>query len=413
MSQITFEVDNSIYKNRTSLKDSYTPDEIVGRDEELKAYRDALYPIVDGEEPDNIFLYGKSGVGKTACTRYILRILENKCNEINIDLTTLAINCDACNTSYQVAIKLLNTLRPPENQLSQNGHPEWKVFEELFNELESIGGTILIVLDEIDSLRDDKLDNLFYQLPRAKSNENLNNANVGLIGISSDLTLRDKLAPDVRGTLCEKSIEFDPYTSEDLESVLNQRVNLAFHDNALNSAVVPLCSAFGAQDGGDARKALDLLREAGDLARQTTADQIVADHVHDAKDILKEEKILTSIENLSTQEKFTMYALVTLTEEGTVQPRSREIFTRYEDLVTLSNYDAVTYRQVREYLAGFNDLSLTLSQQKHGGPVEGNYRMHQLNYGTEEVAAALEETIEVIGVHDSITGLDKIQHLIN
>lgn len=413
MSQITFEVDNSIYKNRTSLKDSYTPTEIVGRDDELKSYRDALYPIVDGEEPDNIFLYGKSGVGKTACTRYILQILENKCNEIDINLTTLSINCDACNTSYQVAIKLVNDLRPPDDQLSQNGHPEWRVFEELFDELEAIGGTILIVLDEIDSIRDDKLDKLFYQLPRAKSNDNLSEANVGLIGISSDLTLRDKLAPDVRSTLCEKSIEFDPYSSSNLKAVLNQRVNLAFHEGALDDAVVPLCSAFGAQDGGDARKALDLLREAGDLARQTTAEQVTTDHVHKAKDLLKEEKILSSIENLSTHEKSTMYALVTLTTEGNTQPRSQQIYTRYESLVSRSNYDPVTYRQVRDYLADFNDLNLTLSQQKHGGPVEGNYRIHQLNYGPAEVAAALEETIEVIGVHDSIVDIDQIQHLID
>lgn len=413
MTDITFEVDTSIYQNRTNLKDSYTPDQIVGRDQELETYQNALLPVVNNEEPDNIFLYGKSGLGKTACTNYILNILEGKCDEIGIDLNVLKINCDSCNTSYQVAIKLINTLRPPENHLSQFGHAEWKVFEELFDELEALGGTILIVLDEIDSLDDDKLDRLLYQLPRAKANDNISgDTHVGLIGISSDLTLRDKLAPDVRSTLCEKSIEFDPYDSEELRDVLNQRIGLAFQPDAITGDVIALCAAFGAQDGGDARKALDLLREAGDLARQNNADKLTAEHVHKAKDILKEEKILSTIENMSPQEKLTMYAIVTLTAEGNEWVRSRKIFSRYSELANRSIHDGVVYRSVRNYLSEFNNMNLTISEQRHDGP-DGNYGVHQLNYDAGDVAVALEETLNEVGVHGSIETLPTVRELMD
>lgn len=405
MTDITFEVDTSIYKNRSILKDSYTPDEIVGRTEELTAYRNALTPVVNGEDPDNIFLYGKSGVGKTASTNYILDILTDKCDSVGIDLTVLKINCDTCNTSYQVAIKLVNKLRAPDNQLSQSGHAEWKVFEELFEELDSIGGTVLLVFDEIDSLDNDKLDKLLYQLPRAKSNNNLENTNIGIIGISSDLTLLDKLAPDVKSTLCDKSIEFSPYNSQELTAVLEQRADITFYDDALTAPVIPLCATLGSQDGGDARKALDLLREAGDIARQSDDSQITKNHVQQARTLLAEERILSAIENLSLHEKITMYALLTLTEEGNPTPRSREIFDRYETLTKHTGYEPVTYRSVRDYLSSFNSLNLTLSEAKHTGP-DGNYRIHELNYPSKAVAQAIEDTISKVGVHTAITDLD-------
>ena len=66
MSSFSFDRDNSLYKNRDALLEEYTPDNLVGRDEELEEYHAALQPIINGEAPSNIFLYGKSGVGKTA-----------------------------------------------------------------------------------------------------------------------------------------------------------------------------------------------------------------------------------------------------------------------------------------------------------------------------------------------------------
>jgi cell division control protein 6 len=52
-----FERDTEIYQNRDALRGDYQPDTLVGRDTELERYKTALQPVINGEQPNNIFLY--------------------------------------------------------------------------------------------------------------------------------------------------------------------------------------------------------------------------------------------------------------------------------------------------------------------------------------------------------------------
>jgi len=96
-----FQPDTDIFQERDVLREDYQPEEIVGRDEELQQYISALQPVINGDQPANIFLYGKAGVGKTACTRYLLRELKDDAAEFDVDLTTIRTNCEDLSTSYQ------------------------------------------------------------------------------------------------------------------------------------------------------------------------------------------------------------------------------------------------------------------------------------------------------------------------
>ena len=311
---ISFEPDDSLYTNRDSLSEDYTPETIVGRDNEISKYHAALQPVINGEQPSHIFLYGKTGVGKTAVTRYLLQQLERDADEYDIDLSVAFLNCEGMNSSYQVAVNLVNRLRPTSDHIANTGYPQHEVYEFLWNELDEIGGTTILVLDEVDNIGDD--DSILYQIPRARSNGNIAEAKVGIIGISNDLAFRDNLSAKVRSSLCEKSISFPPYDAGELRAVLRQRADTAFHDGALADDVIPLCAAYGAQDAGDARKALDLLREAGDLARSDGANEITTDHVKQARDALEREELLDGIADLADHEQLVLYALTTLEAGG-------------------------------------------------------------------------------------------------
>ncbi|QGA81952.1 Cdc6-related protein, AAA superfamily ATPase [Halomicrobium sp. LC1Hm] len=90
-----FERNRSIFSNKDALSESYQPEEIEERDEEIAAYMDALQPIVDGWVPNNIFLYGNTGVGKTAVTESLLRMLEADVEAYDdVDLSVLLLNCN-------------------------------------------------------------------------------------------------------------------------------------------------------------------------------------------------------------------------------------------------------------------------------------------------------------------------------
>ncbi|RKS75181.1 orc1/cdc6 family replication initiation protein [Haloarcula quadrata] len=198
-----FERKQNIFRNKDALGESYQPERIEERDEEIEEYMNALQPVIDGWEPNNIFLYGNTGVGKTAVTDYLLdRLQDDVAAYDDIDLSIISLNCKTLNSSYQVAVELVNELRPSGGEISTTGYPQQTVFKKLYQELEAIGGTILIVLDEVDSIGD--RDELLYELPRARANGNLDSAKVGVIGISNDFKFRDQLDPRVQDTLCER-----------------------------------------------------------------------------------------------------------------------------------------------------------------------------------------------------------------
>ena len=239
-----FERDTEIYENRDALREDYQPDQLVGRDEEIQMYQAALQPVINNEQPNNVFLYGKTGVGKTAATRYLLSHLKQDASQYeDLDLHLTFLNCDGLTSSYQIATHLVNELRDDTNQISTTGYPRATVYEMLWAELNVIGGSILIVLDEVDHVED---DSILYQLPRARANNNLTDAKIGIIGISNDFSFRDNLSPKVKSSLCEQEIHFPAYDAGDLQLILKQRAAVAFHDDVLDSSVIPLCAAYGA-----------------------------------------------------------------------------------------------------------------------------------------------------------------------
>ena len=114
MADFGFQPTGNIFREREALLEEWTPDDLVGRDEELQQYHAALQPVIEGETPSNIFLYGKSGVGKTAATRFLLELLKRDSRDVDgLDLHTIEINCDGLNSSYQTAVTLVNELRDP------------------------------------------------------------------------------------------------------------------------------------------------------------------------------------------------------------------------------------------------------------------------------------------------------------
>ncbi|WP_327053755.1 orc1/cdc6 family replication initiation protein [Halomicrococcus gelatinilyticus] len=399
MSSFSFDRDNSLYKNRDALLEEYTPNNLVGRDDELEEYHAALQPIINGEAPSNIFLYGKSGVGKTAATRFLLnRLQEDAAKYDDISLSVIEINCDGLNSSYQVAVRLVNTLRDPADQISNTGYPQAQVYSFLWDELDKVGGTVIVVLDEVDHIND---NSILYQIPRARSNGYLEHAKIGLIGISNDLSYRDSLSAKVRSSLCEKEVSFPPYDANELQKVLSQREEVAFHDGALAEDVIPLCAAYGAQDAGDARQALDLLLEAGDLARKD-AEQVTDEHVQEARQKLERDRIMEGVADLTQHARLILYALTSLEAEGATPARSRDIRPRYEQLCKHIGTEALTSRRMRDHLADLAMLGVISSTEKNEGMSGGKYRKHSLKQDLQLVVSALEETIELAGVHDSI-----------
>ncbi|AEH38175.1 orc1/cdc6 family replication initiation protein [Halopiger xanaduensis] len=401
-----FERKQNIFRNKDALGESYQPERIEERDEEIEAYMDALQPIIDGWEPNNIFLYGNTGVGKTAVTEYLLDVLQEDVTEYDdVDLSVLSVNCKTLNSSYQVAIELVNTLRPDGAEISTTGYPQQTVFKKLYSELEALGGTVVIVLDEIDSIGD--RDELLYELPRARSNGYLESTKVGLIGISNDFKFREQLDPRVQDTLCERELQFPPYEADELTNILESRAEVAIAEDACETGVLNLCAALAARDSGSARQALDLLRLAGEVAENNDDPTIREDHVDQARSKLEQERVEEGMRELTTHGRLALLAVVSKAAKESTPCRTRELYQEYESLCESSGTDSLAQRSVHNHLSDLRMLGILSAKENRSGS-RGNYYSYELDV---PFSSAVDAMADVLYLDDEIETIRDIARM--
>ncbi|EMA13210.1 MULTISPECIES: orc1/cdc6 family replication initiation protein [Haloarcula] len=388
-----FERDQQIFADATPLDDSYEPEDIRERDDELEKYQRALQPIIDNRPTSNIFLYGKTGTGKTVATKFMLSHLESDAVAYDdVELSTIWVSCENLSSSYQVAVALVNELRlgQGKDRISTTGYSQQRVFDLLYDELDSLGGTVVIVLDEIDNIG--QSDDILYGLPRARSNDYVDGVRPVIVGISNDFQFRENLSPKVKDTLAEKEILFPPYDANQLRSILNPRAEKAFHDDVLENDVVPLCAAFAAQDTGSARQAIRLLREAGEIAQAEEAETVTGDFVRNAQDELEKNQLYEGMQELTTQGHAVLCALAYHQALDEVPIRSRDLYDRYIKICDRLDADSVSERRVRDHLSDMNMLGLISVYERNEGLSAGRYHEYELDVPLKAVLDVLLST---------------------
>jgi cell division control protein 6 len=385
-----FERTASVFDDAMVLDEEYQPDEIRKRDEELEQYRQALQPIIDNRPLSNIFVYGKTGTGKTVATRYMLDHLQTDAERYDdVTLSIVWVGCENLSSSYQVAVALVNELRDPDTQISSTGYSQQAVFNMLYDELDQVGDTVLIVLDEIDNIGSN--DDILYGLPRARANGYIEAARPLVIGISNDFQFKDNLSPKVRDTLCEEEILFPPYDANELNSILYPRVETAFYDGVLEDDVVPLCSAFAAQDSGSARQALRLLYLAGKRAADNGESAVVEADVRAAKEKLDQSKVIEGMQKLTTQGHAVLLTIASHAAKDETPVRTHDLHTRYKTITERIETDTIVERRVRAHLSDMSMLGLVTVYERNEGLNAGRYHEYELSVPLDSVLDVLDE----------------------
>ena len=390
----TFTRDTKIFRNEDMLREDYQPDSITAREQEIEAYKTALQPVVNGAQPRNVFLYGKTGVGKTAVSRHLLERLQRDTAEFDdVDLSVFWLNCTNLSSSYQVAVNLVNTLRADDDRISTTGHPQQQVFDILYEELDRVGGTVLLVFDEIDHIGSN--DEILYEIPRARSNGYLDDAKPGVIGISNDFGFRDELSPKVKDTLCEEEIHFSPYNAPELEAILQKRAKGALYEDAVDDAVISLCAAIAAQDTGSARQGLDLLYKSGEITRSEDNSRITESNVYRAKGTLEQSQIEHGMRELTKHGHLSLVAVLQLALEDKTPTRVREVFPLYRRISEHSSVDPLVRRRMHDHLADLAMLGILDRRAKNEGRAGGQYYEYEFNVSLELVINVVRDLEDV------------------
>ncbi len=353
-----------IFKNREVLRHSYRPHVLPHRKPQIDELASILAPALNGETPSNILIYGKTGTGKTACVRYVGLELENASALSETKCRIVHLNCEVIDTQYRVLAQIANCIEDVNEHPSDSGRmyipmtgwPTDQVYMELKNQLETSGGVVVIVLDEIDKLVKKSGDDTLYNLTRI--NADLKHAKVSIIGISNDLRFTDFLDPRVLSSLSEEEIVFPPYNAMQLCDILQQRAELAFVDGALDETVIPLCAALAAQEHGDARRALDLLRVSGELADRGNADMVTERHVRMAQEKIETDSMVECVSTLPTQSKAVLRAMLILEQMGKRIFTSGEVAMVYREVARLIDLDVLTHRRITDLISELNMLGV-------------------------------------------------------
>ena len=108
--QSPFKSTNKIFQTKEPFEEAYHPEKILEREAEIETFAAALQDVLDGFGPPNVFIYGQTGVGKTATTQKVTEYLETEAADAEVNLTVFRINCNKRDTTYKVITPLANDL---------------------------------------------------------------------------------------------------------------------------------------------------------------------------------------------------------------------------------------------------------------------------------------------------------------
>jgi orc1/cdc6 family replication initiation protein len=385
----------TVFADKAVLTESYHPETILERDEEIEAYSHALQDVLFGRVPENVFVYGKAGLGKTAVTKYMMDELRDEVTtraEAD-DLSIHTINCNG-RTLFMVIRGLVNDLLPDHaSHFPKRGLGTGDAFDELYRQFDRIGGTHLVVFDEIDHL--EKANTLLYELPRAWANGHVTSAKVGVIGISNDYTFRQTLSPKVKDTLMETEISFSPYDAEELRTILDHRANRAFVEGACDRSAIANAAALAAQDMGNARQALDLLRVGAELAEQNGETVVTDEHIESARERVQRGRLENKIRDQTEHAQYILEAIANLQAQGAVPARSKAIQQTYEQIANSHAASPLTtLKSIQDHLSDLHMLGFLRRHEQNKGLSGGQYYEYELDLDPEIVLETRREIAE-------------------
>ena len=330
-----------VFRERDVLRHDYVPEKLPHREEQIRYLGEIVAPVLRGSRCSNVFIYGKTGTGKTAVIRYVLDRLGLKANEFGAPVKVSYVNCRLAGTEYRIFSSLCDAigLKVPFTGLAVG-----EVFDRLRAGLDARRLMLIVVLDEIDAIIKARGDTLLYELTRV--NEGLRSSRVSIVGISNDLRFKEFLDPRVLSSLSEEEVVFNPYDAAELQDILWDRSKLAFHDGALLDGAVSLCAALAAAEHGDARRALDLLRVAGELAEREGSSVITDAHIRLAEKRVERDRIVEALTNLTPHSKLVLCSVYLLGKAEVTRAITGDIYEVYCELCNESGLASLTQRRV-------------------------------------------------------------------
>ena len=382
------EAGKSIIKNRDILHFSYIPDIIFHRKSEQEQVTQSLLPILKKSRPSNLLVYGKPGTGKTLVVKKVISKIQERVEKSNFPIKLVYSNSKEQTTLYGLLVNLGRQLGLNEKELPSNGLAISVVFERLLNKIDEGSLNAIFVIDEIDYLAQlvaKTGKDILYQLTRA--NERLTQGSLTLVGISNDLTFKERLDPRVISSLGEEEVVFTNYDVEQIKKILQERINESFVKDSVEEPALNLIAALAGGEHGDARRAIDLLRVAGELAERQQSDKVTIEHVREASQKMEENKEEKSLKSFPLHEKLVLIAIMKANGSST-----GEIYSSYKNLCKTVGKDELTQRRITQMLSEIELSGIITGRLIHQG-IHGRTKKYKLTISSEMIKKTFKDDL--------------------
>lgn len=380
----------SIIKNRDILHFTYIPTVILHRKSEQEQVTQSLLPILKQSRPSNLLVYGKPGTGKTLVVKKVLSKIQERVEKSNFPIKLIYSNSKNETTLYGLLVSLGRQLGLEQDELPSTGLAISAVFKRLLNKIDEGKLNAIIVIDEIDYLAQlvaKTGKDILYQLTRA--NEQLKQGSLTMVGISNDLTFKEKLDPRVISSLGEEEIVFTNYNVEQIKKILEERINESFIENSVEEPALNLCAALAGGEHGDARRAIDLLRVSGELAERQQSGKVTIEHVREASLKIEENKEEASLKSYPLHEKLVIIAIMKSNGSST-----GEIYSSYKNLCKALGKDELTQRRITQMLSEIELSGIISGRLIHQG-IHGRTKKYKLTISSEMIKKSFKDDLSL------------------
>lgn len=385
-----FTDEDQIFARKELLHIGHVPDEnrIVGRDDQIESVANEIGAIVRDDPPNNVMIFGKTGTGKSLVSKHVATRARGAARSNGVACEVVYVDCSEADTETRVSREVARQLcrqTGDDREIPLRGIGTMEYYQHIWQLLDDHLDAALIVLDEIDKLDN---SNILMQLSRAQEAQKTD-CYIGIIGISNKIQYKETLDERIDSSFGHRELIFHPYDAAQLQEIMRNRTD-AFRTGVLKSGSIELCAALAAKKHGDARKAIDILKEAGELARRNDDAHITRDHIQQAQNIAEINRIEELTSGGTIHAKLALYALASLVLiESTEQYSTRDVYDQYKQVAEYSPYDPVTenglYKQLKEQAF----LGVIESTKTGGGRSQGSYLLHRLVTEPEHIIKAV------------------------
>ena len=349
-----------IFKNPEALRTDSIPEQILYREEEINKIMTSIFtPPVRGHPGNHLVVTGPPGTGKTLCTLYLKSAtVEVLAKEERTDVRFVYVNCSRRSSPVRVMESINKEVKTATKKIEKDLDAQLTAF---FEHIDKKYKNVIIILDEVDSIlpkNTTQSDSLFYSLLRARELREIENVWITLLLISNDPEANKRLSPGTQSSLGFNWKFFKAYTEEELYGILLDRARRALKEGVYSEKLLKDIAHYVKETGmsGDARRSLNLLKYAAEIAERENATELTLAHFEQSKVEYEAKQNQIALDDMSWHGQMAIFVLV---KGFVLYPDKKtltikQIYRGYYALCEKAKKSPVTEKQIRNYYHDFS-----------------------------------------------------------